>query len=81
MMVTSNACSRLHFEEVDVVINFELPVKFGQTFDEKVYSYRIGRTGRFGRAGIAITLKTPNTCSTDISKVLKYYDVDICSLT
>ncbi len=36
-----------------VVVNYDLP------FDPEIYVHRIGRTGRAGKSGIAITLATP----------------------
>lgn len=39
-----------------MVINFDLPVdRFGNA-DCETYLHRIGRTGRFGKSGIAINL-------------------------
>lgn len=43
-------------EQVTVVVNFDLPVDIARRADCETYLHRIGRTGRFGKAGIAINL-------------------------
>lgn len=40
--------------QVTVVVNFDLPVEFGGKPDFDTYIHRIGRTGRFGKPGLAI---------------------------
>jgi ATP-dependent RNA helicase DDX19/DBP5 len=42
---------------VNIVINYEIPFNYeSKTPDPSVYLHRIGRAGRFGRLGVAITL-------------------------
>jgi len=57
IMITTNVVSRgIDVEQVTMVVNFDLPVdKYGKA-DFETYLHRIGRTGRFGKAGIAINL-------------------------
>ena len=44
-------------EQVTVVVNFDLPVDFNtQQADCETYLHRIGRTGRFGKTGLAINM-------------------------
>lgn len=43
-------------EQVTIVVNFDLPVDMEGRADCETYLHRIGRTGRFGKAGIAINL-------------------------
>lgn len=43
-------------EQVTIVVNFDLPVDVNGKPDHDTYLYRIGRTGRFGKNGIAINL-------------------------
>lgn len=38
------------------MINFDLPVLLNGNADCETYLHRIGRTGRFGRSGIALNL-------------------------
>ena len=43
-------------EQVTVVINFDLPLDQNFKPDCETYLHRIGRTGRFGKSGIAINM-------------------------
>ena len=53
LVATDVAARGLDIETVTHVINYDLP------WDAEVYTHRIGRTGRAGREGDAITLVTP----------------------
>src|SRR4029077_19778965 len=50
LVATDVASRRLDLEELPYVVNFELP------FEAQDYIHRIGRTGRAGSTGIAISL-------------------------
>ncbi|RLJ70342.1 ATP-dependent RNA helicase DeaD [Hydrogenivirga caldilitoris] len=55
VLVATDVASRgLDIEGVSIIINFHLPE------DPRVYTHRIGRTGRFGREGTAISLVSPS---------------------
>ncbi|MBI9050330.1 MAG: DEAD/DEAH box helicase [Anaerolineaceae bacterium] len=54
LIATDVAARGLDIENVSHVINFDAPA------DAEDYVHRIGRTGRAGRKGIAITFVTPN---------------------
>lgn len=62
VVITTNMLSRgLDVPEVQLVINFDVPlVKNAKTqkyeSDKENYLHRIGRAGRFGIPGIALTL-------------------------
>jgi len=43
-------------EQVTIVVNFDLPIDLERKADCETYLHRIGRTGRFGKAGLAINL-------------------------
>lgn len=45
----------IDIEQVTIVVNFDLPKDNGRA-DCETYLHRIGRTGRFGKAGLAINL-------------------------
>ncbi len=54
LVATDVAARGIHVNDVSHVINYHIP------FDPESYVHRIGRTGRAGTKGIAITLVTPH---------------------
>lgn len=57
VLITTNVLSRgIDIEQVNIVVNFDLPVNQEGQADCETYLHRIGRTGRFGKHGIAINL-------------------------
>ncbi|KAM4702944.1 ATP-dependent RNA helicase DDX25 [Rhinophrynus dorsalis] len=57
VLITTNVCARgIDVEQVSIVVNFDLPVNFDGSIDYETYLHRIGRTGRFGKRGIAVNL-------------------------
>lgn len=57
VLVTTNVCARgIDVEQVSVVINFDLPIDKDGNPDNETYLHRIGRTGRFGKRGLAINM-------------------------
>ena len=53
LVATDVAARGIHINDVSHVINYHIP------FDPESYVHRIGRTGRAGSKGVAITLVTP----------------------
>uniref|UniRef100_A0A1Y1KN83 RNA helicase n=1 Tax=Photinus pyralis TaxID=7054 RepID=A0A1Y1KN83_PHOPY len=57
VLITTNVLSRgIDVEQVTIVVNFDLPIDMQGKADCETYLHRIGRTGRFGKNGIAINL-------------------------
>ncbi|OHT06891.1 ATP-dependent RNA helicase FAL1 [Tritrichomonas foetus] len=56
---------------VTLVINFDIPTK------TDIYLHRIGRSGRFGRKGIAITFTASEADDRKIAKLEKFYSSKI----
>jgi len=56
--------------QVSVVINYDLPKNFDK------YIHRIGRSGRFGRKGVAINFVTENDGNT-LREIERYYNTQI----
>jgi ATP-dependent RNA helicase DeaD len=54
LVATDVAARGLDIDHISHVFNFDLPE------DPEVYVHRIGRTGRAGKSGIALSLVTPN---------------------
>ena len=53
LVATDVAARGLDIDDISHVFNYELP------HDPEIYIHRIGRTGRAGKTGIAITLVAP----------------------
>jgi len=49
-------CAGIDVEQVTVVVNFDLPMDTSHQPDYDTYLHRIGRTGRFGKHGLAINM-------------------------
>ena len=49
-------CPGIDVEQVTVVVNFDLPMDTSHQPDYDTYLHRIGRTGRFGKRGLAINM-------------------------
>ncbi|XP_067883475.1 ATP-dependent RNA helicase DDX19A-like [Heterodontus francisci] len=57
VLVTTNVCARgIDVEQVSIVVNFDLPVTREHEPDCETYLHRIGRTGRFGKQGLAVNM-------------------------
>lgn len=57
VMVTTNVVARgIDISQVNLVINYDMPFDINGHPDAETYLHRIGRTGRFGRSGVAINL-------------------------
>ncbi len=54
LVATDVAARGLDIDDISHVVNYDLP------YDVESYVHRIGRTGRAGKTGIAISLVTPN---------------------
>lgn len=53
LVATDVAARGLDIEDISHVFNYDLPL------DPEVYVHRVGRTGRAGKTGVALTLLTP----------------------
>lgn len=74
VLVSSDLLARgIDVQQVSLVINFELPIQ------RENYIHRIGRSGRFGRKGVAINLVTPSELR-DLKEIEKFYSTSIVSL-
>jgi superfamily II DNA/RNA helicase len=74
ILLTTDIIARgIDIQQVSVVINYDLP-KHCET-----YIHRIGRTGRYGRKGIAINFVTENETAI-IDRLQKWYKTNITPL-
>ncbi|KAH3900200.1 ATP-dependent RNA helicase DBP5 SCDLUD_003171 [Saccharomycodes ludwigii] len=83
VLITTNVLSRgIDIPTVSMVVNYDLPTittttRNGgkqQKCDPSTYIHRIGRTGRFGRKGVAISFVVENTKDMEIlGNIQKYF--------
>lgn len=73
VLITTNVLARgIDILQVSLVINFDLPQTTERLADPETYLHRIGRTGRFGRSGVAINF-VHNRHSMEILLALERY--------
>ena len=71
VLIASDIWGRgLDVQQVSLVINYDLP------FNKEMYIHRIGRSGRFGRKGIAINLVKEEQMK-QLHDIEKYYSITI----
>lgn len=83
VIITTNLLARgIDVPEIQIVINFDVPT---QTVDRKTreregdsenYLHRIGRTGRFGTQGIAITLYDRDEDRRYLQQILDHFNMN-----
>ena len=76
VLVATDIIARgIDIQKVGLVINYDIP--FGDNYQES-YLHRIGRTGRFGRVGVAINLLTNNKKEwVNMKEIAKNYKIDM----
>ena len=71
ILLSTDLLSRgIDIQQLSLVINFDLPN------DKETYIHRIGRSGRYGRKGIAINLITMNEVE-KLKDIKDFYNTDI----
>jgi len=71
ILISTDLLARgIDVQQVSLVINFDLP----QSLEN--YLHRIGRSGRFGRKGVAINFVTPDAVRT-LKDIERYYHTQI----
>jgi ATP-dependent RNA helicase UAP56/SUB2 len=70
----------IDIERVNIVINYDMPQDTEQSQGADTYLHRVGRAGRFGTKGLAITFVASEADSTVLNSVQERFDVDIKEL-
>lgn len=77
VLITTNVLARgIDIPTVSMVVNYDLPTLPNGQADPSTYIHRIGRTGRFGRTGVAISF-VHDKKSFDVLNAIKKYFGDI----
>ncbi len=72
ILVASDVAARgIDISNIDLVINYDLPQ------DHEIYVHRIGRTGRAGKEGTAITLVQSGRQFQQLKGIMKYTNAEI----
>ena len=80
VIITTNLLARgVDVPEIQIVINFDVPTQGNRgeprTGDPENYLHRIGRTGRFGTKGIAISLYDRDEDREYLQQILDHYSM------
>lgn len=80
VIITTNMLARgIDVPEVQIVINFDVPLmgdgKGGVQGDPENYLHRIGRTGRFGVKGLAVTIYDRDIDETYLFQILDHFNM------
>jgi len=77
VLISTNLTARgIDVQGVSLVINYDIP----PSEQKETYIHRIGRSGRYGRKGVAINFITPND-EGDLKAIQQHYDTTIEELS
>jgi len=78
ILISTNLISRgIDVSQVTLILNFDLPTTKSGVIDYETYLHRIGRSGRFGKSGIAINFVHDKNSSENIKKLEAYFKKEI----
>ena len=74
LLITTNVCARgIDVEQVTVVVNYDIPLDMNLKPDFETYLHRIGRTGRFGKSGLAINFVDGRRTFDHLMKIQEHF--------
>ncbi|CAI4953944.1 BBT_HP_G0093190.mRNA.1.CDS.1 [Saccharomyces cerevisiae] len=74
VLITTNVLARgIDIPTVSMVVNYDLPTLANGQADPATYIHRMGRTGRFGRKGVAISFVHDKNSFNILSAIQKYF--------
>ncbi len=81
VLITTNVLARgIDVLSVTLVINFDIPVtRYGKP-DPETYIHRIGRSGRFGRKGVAINFVHDDVSRRQLAAIATHFQKNIIGL-
>eukprot|EP00455_Lapot_gusevi_P048236 TRINITY_DN6631_c0_g2_i6.p1 TRINITY_DN6631_c0_g2~~TRINITY_DN6631_c0_g2_i6.p1 ORF type:complete len:119 (-),score=35.57 TRINITY_DN6631_c0_g2_i6:36-392(-) len=82
VLVTTNVLARgIDVLQVTLVLNYDLPMDRDHRPDPETYIHRIGRSGRWGRKGVAINFVHDSRSREHIGFFQSYYRCEIAELS
>ncbi|KAK4888770.1 RNA helicase required for poly(A+) mRNA export [Elasticomyces elasticus] len=77
VLITTNVLARgIDVQTVTMVINYDVPSTFGGKPDYETYLHRIGRTGRFGRVGAAVSFVHDRRSWENLMTICKHFGTE-----
>lgn len=78
VLITTNVAARgIDVEQVTIVINYDMPIDQLNRPDYETYLHRIGRTGRFGKHGLAINFVDGRRTMAMVENISKHFNKPI----
>jgi len=75
ILIATNVLSRgIDVPNVTLVVQYDMPVMHGGMADPETYLHRVGRTGRFGRKGVALNLIEDEKEMRVLNAIEDYYE-------
>jgi ATP-dependent RNA helicase DDX19/DBP5 len=81
VLITTNVLARgIDVLQVTLVINFDVPLSRSNQPDPETYLHRIGRSGRFGRKGVAITFVHDKESVNQLNYIMDHFSTEATEL-
>lgn len=81
VLITTNVLARgIDVESVTMVVNYDIPELRTGGADTETYLHRIGRTGRFGRVGVAVSFVSDQRSWQLLNDIQRHFGITIQSL-
>ncbi|KZF23598.1 putative ATP dependent RNA helicase [Xylona heveae TC161] len=78
VLITTNVLARgIDVQSVSMVVNYDVPELPNGQGDPQTYLHRIGRTGRFGRVGVAISFVSDKTSWRRLDEIARYFNISL----
>ncbi|KAJ3365613.1 RNA helicase required for poly(A+) mRNA export [Allomyces javanicus] len=81
VLIATNVLARgIDVPQINLVVNYDLPVDEAGRPDLEVYVHRIGRTGRFGRSGVSINFIDGERAMSIQNKIVAHYAMQVTEM-
>jgi len=78
VLITTNVLARgIDILQVNLVVNYDLPLDMNNQVDTETYLHRIGRTGRFGRTGVSINFVHDRKSYEEMKQIENHFGKEI----
>merc|ERR1719427_1712720 len=78
VLITTNVAARgIDIDQVTIVVNYDVPIDQMNKPDFETYLHRIGRTGRFGKNGLAVNFVDGRKTMGMVDQISQHFGVPI----